>query len=161
MASNWNTPDGFFVEISETKKIEFPEICIVCGEKVRNGNTVTITGNPVGHYGLWKYQFGFNPKISIPAHGNCGKRLKAENRYRIFVYMAIGAIVLIVGIYNDLERWQILLSLSFLLLPLIIWHIKNAPFFEFELEDGIFEFHFADKEYAKEFADCNNAKILE
>lgn len=160
MASNWNTTDGFFVEISESRSIEFPDKCLVCGEKVRNGNTVTITGNPVGYYGLWKYQFGFNPKINVPAHVNCGKQLQANIRYRVFLYMVVCAIVLIVGIYFDLERWQMLLSLSVLLLPLIIWHVKNAPFFEFELEDGIFKFHFAEKEYAKEFAAYNKVKIL-
>ncbi len=122
-------------------------------------NSIGMTGNPVGYFGLWKYQFGFNPKIEVPAHNICGKQLKSNVRFRNFFLMCIAAIVLAIGFYFDWERWQFLTLLLVLILPPIYWQIKNAPPFEFELDDGVFELRFSNKEYAEEFAKLNGVTI--
>ena len=46
--------------------------------------------------------------------------------------------------------------------PFIFPHIlagEKFPLFEFRLEDAIFEFRFANKEYAEEFANSNGVTI--
>lgn len=158
MTSNWNTPDGFYVVIQESKEILFPEKCVVCKKEVQD-HYICITGNPVGYYGLWKYQLGFNPKIKVPAHTNCGKKVKSSIQSRNVILMGICGIVSAMGIYFDWERWQFILFFLVLGLPPICWQIKNAPPFEFELDHGVFEFHFSDKEYAEEFAKINGVTL--
>ncbi|MCD4744482.1 MAG: hypothetical protein K8R67_18615 [Desulfobacteraceae bacterium] len=158
MTQNWNTLDGFYVDIPEAKEIIFPDKCLVCNKKIKN-SSVNITGNPVGYFGLWKFQFGFNPKITVPAHVDCGKQLKSNIRSRNFFLMFIVSIVLLIGLYFNWERWQTLTFLFALILPPIYWQLKNAPSFEFELEDGVFEFRFSNKEYAEEFAKSNGVKV--
>jgi hypothetical protein len=158
MTSNWNTLDGFYVEIADSMKIIFPDRCLVCNKSIQN-SSVTITGNPVGYFGLWKYQFGFNPKLEVPAHVDCGKQLRSNVRSRNYLIMLIVAIVLGIGFYFHWDRWQMLTLIFALILLPIYWQLKNAPPFEFELEGGVFEFRFSSKEYAEEFARFNGVKV--
>jgi len=160
MGSNWNKSDGYYVEVGDRENILFPPRCIVCDKNV-DGSYIKIQGNPVGYYGAWKWQFGLNPKIKVPAHIKCGHKLKRNILFRNLLLFFLAAIILIIGIYFDWNRWQIIgLILVVLILPLY-WQEKNAPAFEFRLEDKIYEFRFLNKEYAREFAGLNGVSIKE
>ena len=105
MTSRLRSADGHDVAVPGEQNVCFPDLCVVCRKKVES-ETVAITGHPVGYWGLWKYIFGANPKLRVPAHVTCGKRLKCSLWLRNIFLCAICSAIAAAGLYFGWSIWM-------------------------------------------------------
>jgi len=149
---------GYEVVVDEREHVVFPAKCVVCG-KLREGPSVSVQGNPVGYFGMWKWQFGLNQKIALPAHPGCGAQLKKGILWRQMALVAGAILALTAAIYSDSGRVGAVGLSLVLLIPPILWQIHNPLPIEFLVSRGKIEFTFKDHSYADEFAALNDARI--
>ncbi len=155
---DWHQSAGYYVEIPYGKEIRFPNRCVVC-DQATAGTTILMHGNPVGYYGLWVWQFRMGKKIEVPAHQSCGAELKSSIFLRTIIILIIAIIVLAFTIYYEWSKWTMIGVLITILLFPIMWQLTNAPPFEFEFQDGMYEFRFSNPDYANEFARLNKTTV--
>ena len=153
-------PSGYDVEIRTDSEIRFPPECVICGAPNSN-QKVQISGNPIGYFGMWKWQLGRTSRMSIPAHSHCGGKLKKALVFRQLILLVVAAPVVALALVFEWARLTMLAMLLLLIAPLMIWQIRNPPPVEFTSDDGMYTFTFKNESYAKKFADMNVTAVHE
>ena len=150
---------GYDVEVSVGAEIRFPPTCAICGTPVAD-ESIPIQGSPSGFFGMWKWQFGLNKELLIPAHPDCGRSLRRSYIARQLVLLAIAIPLVVAAIVYEIGRLEFLAILVVAITPPILWQIHNPLKVEFTTEDDLHKFTFKDLGFAEQFAQLNSAKVV-
>ncbi len=152
-------PPAYDVEVPVGTKIQFPQGCAVC-RNPSHGESIEIQSNPVGYWGLWKWELGLNSKLPIPAHSRCGEGLRGSLVFRQLALLAIGLMVLGLAIWLDWGKVELFGILLIALSPPIFWQLHNPLLVGLTNDDGLFTFTFRERQYAEEFTQLNASEVL-
>ena len=155
--------EGFNVEIISKSQIKYPEECIVCGRNA-NGQKGKVQVGPLD------MNMAFSKKniVEVPMHNRCSTKYKLTFWKRYGFIFIIGAVVLIaLIIYTDydsisdrlINRIILIIVLSVVLIPILVWHFNRPLPIECEYEKGNYIFTFNNRSYAERFAQINGSKV--
>jgi hypothetical protein len=138
--------------------ISFPQRCVVCGGAV-DSQHVSLRGSPVGFHGVIPWIFGATKRLDVPAHKQCGSRLRRALMVRNLSLIAGVTVVLFLAISLGLTKWQAIgLAIAALVIP-VVWQVIRPLPFEFTHHSGRFKLMFLDPSLAREVATLNDGEI--
>lgn len=153
------------VNISLTKKIGFPPICVACGKQnpesqvelsflearfsVFEAASTVLTGST---YHLDNLSHTFR---SIPACGECARQLKAQHsQLKLISYMSWALSVILAFTLPVSIGWKIAVFFVFLILPVAL-SIVLPPAFDVTISKGVASFYFRSRQVADAFREEN------
>lgn len=151
-------PAIYGVAVPTDAPINYPSWCVICGEK-HEGKQIKLQANPVGYFGLWKWQFGLNRKLDIPLHSPCGSAIRKSLIRRQIFLLVFTALAFALSISFDWGRLETLGFALVLMTPVFLWQFHNPPEIEFTENKSATTFNFRDIRYAREFANLNSARF--
>ncbi len=156
--------NGFNVLIKKDAKINFPTICVLCGENCED-QSMNISGVIDESFGRWKQIFLGSPKLSIPVHSDCAiiKRKNTTRRgfFHAIIYIITAGIIYYLN--RSIDLW--FLFLPFLPVYLIDRFVLDRYWYRepilFSVNNDRYEITFTDKGYAEQFESLNDTNLCE
>ncbi len=152
-------PITYTVRLRENYPVQYPDICVVCGGKCKERNK--IREYPSGYFGLHKWVLFLTEKIEVPSHNHCIGKLRKKLFFRNAMSLILASCALVIAIYFDWNKFESLFLFLFIMIPFVIFWVKNPLPFEFSIDGKWKLYSFKNKFYAETFAHWNNSSIQE
>ncbi len=154
------------VVVSRDRKPVFPDRCVVCAAGTP-GDTVRLKESAIRFWaflGVWLWFWAAMDRVVIeaPACPPCSRDFRRERRWRsivetLYFIVAFACAAFLLTSYEGVMKKTLIYWLAIVLvLPAIVWHMRNPLPFDITVTRRNVTYEFADPAYVSEFEKLND-----